>query len=74
VNCYDCALKDTTAPAVAVCDRCGCGVCLRHAHVVGLLMERAPGSGPSVGRRLARRVTCPSCHEAEAFDHVRCAG
>jgi len=74
VNCYDCALVDTAVPAVAVCDRCGCGVCVQHAHVSGLLVERMVGTGRGYGRNLARRVTCGVCREAEVFDHVRCAG
>ncbi|GHA11812.1 hypothetical protein GCM10010389_58560 [Streptomyces echinoruber] len=75
MNCYDCALEDTTAPAVAVCDRCGRGVCARHAHAPGRLpgrpVPRTAGAGPDSGRRPARRVTCRACREAESFDPVR---
>ncbi|MDN3028988.1 DUF2180 family protein [Streptomyces sp. S.PB5] len=74
MHCYDCALEDTATPAIAVCARCGCGVCLRHASVLGQLVRHSVGMGPSCGRKPARRVTCRTCHEAEAFDHVRRVG
>ncbi|PWI17975.1 hypothetical protein DI272_30315 [Streptomyces sp. Act143] len=70
VDCYDCALEDTATPAIAVCGRCGCGVCVQHACVLGQQVRRAAGTGLSYGRKPARRVTCRTCHEAEAFDHV----
>lgn len=74
MDCYDCALEDTATPAIAVCDSCGCGVCVRHAHVSGRLVERLGGPRPGYRRKLARRLTCGVCRAVEAFDHVRCAG
>ncbi|MEV3858177.1 DUF2180 family protein [Streptomyces sp. NPDC050095] len=74
MQCYDCALKDSATPAIAVCDRCGCGVCLGHAHVSGQLVRHLAGMGQSCGDRPARRMTCPVCHEAEALAPVRRTG
>jgi hypothetical protein len=30
MNCYECAKAGTAQPAVALCYRCGCGLCLAH--------------------------------------------
>ncbi|CCK32475.1 hypothetical protein BN159_8097 [Streptomyces davaonensis JCM 4913] len=73
MHCYECALEDTATPAIAVCMRCGCAVCLKHAKVAERLVHHDAGLGQTYGPRPARRVTCPTCHDAEAFE-VRHAG
>ncbi|MEU9733901.1 DUF2180 family protein [Streptomyces sp. NPDC048002] len=74
MQCYECALEDEAAPAVAMCVRCGCGVCLRHAHVADQAVPHEAGLGLTYGPRTARRVTCATCHAAEAFARERRAG
>jgi hypothetical protein len=40
MNCYECAKRESTTPAVSVCRTCGAGLCLEHTreaamHLVG---------------------------------------
>ncbi|MET8471785.1 DUF2180 family protein [Streptomyces sp. NPDC004856] len=65
MNCYDCAMEEKVATAVAVCRRCGAGVCVTHAHVTRGAIHRAAGTGLSESHAQARHIACGVCHHAE---------
>ncbi|MBY8885507.1 DUF2180 family protein [Streptomyces sp. PTM05] len=65
MNCYDCVLDGTVAPAVAVCSRCGSGVCLDHVRVTAEHPHRVTGTGVATLSGTARRATCATCRAAE---------
>jgi hypothetical protein len=65
MNCYDCLTLQEISAAVAVCTRCGAGLCLDHAHVAPQTVHEAAGTGRSTHSHNARRLTCGVCHEAE---------
>ncbi|GGO43474.1 hypothetical protein GCM10012287_06730 [Streptomyces daqingensis] len=65
MNCYDCLSRQRTTVAVAVCTRCGAGLCLDHAHVAPEIVHESAGTGVTAHSRNARRFTCGICHEAE---------
>ncbi|MCY9784138.1 DUF2180 family protein [Nocardiopsis sp. EMB25] len=69
VECYDCARKGQAVSAVAVCMRCGAGVCLEHAHETPVEVRRAASPGQSEMPDPARHITCPVCFHAEGLDH-----
>ena len=53
MNCFECAKANDTVSAVAVCDRCGVGLCLDHlvearAHRVGGTLYACPHGLPSL--------------------------
>ncbi|MGW1544656.1 DUF2180 family protein [Streptomyces sp. NPDC002309] len=63
MHCYDCAadaLRPVQSSAVAVCARCGAGMCSGH-----LIVSRVPIPGASAQVPEARRLTCDICFEAE---------
>ncbi|MFZ3573061.1 DUF2180 family protein [Streptomyces sp. BH097] len=68
MNCYDCAAADTSVSAVAVCRRCGAGICVQHAHVGHVSVPRTAGTGLSESHALARHLTCDVCHHAEVAE------
>ncbi|MGH4030405.1 DUF2180 family protein [Actinomycetota bacterium Odt1-20B] len=74
MNCYDCALADEAVAAVAVCHRCGVGLCAEHVRVGREPVPRTAGMGLSHSTRLARHVTCPVCHGAEVPEYLGSAG
>ncbi|MFJ4466518.1 DUF2180 family protein [Streptomyces sp. NPDC089424] len=66
MNCYDCAadaLRPVQSPAVAVCARCGAGMCSGHLHATRVPVPGA--AGVSAQAPDARRLTCGICYEAE---------
>lgn len=64
--CYDCSNRaGTSTPAVAMCVRCGAGVCHAHAHVSHPLAYAIVGAGRATHDRPARHITCDACREAE---------
>ncbi|MFJ8057615.1 DUF2180 family protein [Streptomyces sp. NPDC096142] len=65
MNCYDCAVADTPAAAVASCTTCGAGICLAHAHASSYLLHRPSGMGVATLPRAARRILCATCRDAE---------
>lgn len=65
MNCYDCLALEQKTVAVAVCSRCGAGLCLDHAHLAPQTVHEAAGTGRSTHTHNARRLTCGVCHEAE---------
>jgi len=65
MNCYDCLSRQDATVAVAVCTRCGAGLCLDHAHVAPQIVHESVGTGRSTHSPDARRFTCGLCHEAE---------
>jgi hypothetical protein len=65
MNCYDCLTRQETTVAVAMCTRCGAGLCLNHAHVSPQVVYEAAGTGKTSHSLDARRFTCGLCHEAE---------
>lgn len=65
MNCFDCPDQAAT-PAVAICGRCGAGLCRTHAitadetlTVAAAINRRIPVSPP------ARKLRCATCHAAE---------
>lgn len=67
MNCFEIAHTGPEVPAVAVCARCGAGLCREHAitHPDHLMVTRP------VNRRVrvqppARRILCGVCTAAEA--------
>jgi hypothetical protein len=70
MNCFDCAVETrastvvpSPASAVAICARCGAGICGTHLHVTS---DPIPGpSDSSTPVPEARRLTCGVCYEAE---------
>ncbi|MGH4033816.1 DUF2180 family protein [Actinomycetota bacterium Odt1-20B] len=67
MKCYDCAQIGQLVDAVAVCRRCGGGICVAHASVTDEEVRHLTGMGLSHGPRSARRMTCTVCHEAESL-------
>ena len=72
MQCYDCAVENKTAPAVAVCSTCGAGLCVDHS-VLGHADEWTASVGnPSASKLPGRRILCQTCsasgaaHEASA--------
>ena len=70
MNCLDCQPGET--PAVAVCGRCGAGLCTDHLieseeHLTFLMPIRVPvqASPP------ARKLRCSRCAAAEHAQHER---
>ncbi len=66
MNCLDCARVGESYPAVAVCGRCGAGLCLDH---VCEGEEQLTATAP-INRRIAvgppaRRLRCAHCEAAE---------
>ncbi len=66
MNCLECAEADSTTAAVAVCGRCGAGLCRDHLHEGG----ETPTVTAPIARQvpvepLARRVRCMKCESAE---------
>ncbi|ATL29344.1 DUF2180 family protein [Streptomyces formicae] len=67
MNCYDCHTQERPGiPAVAICHRCGAGLCPDHAHATPTTLHRVHGTGLATGPRPARRITCHTCRAAEA--------
>ncbi len=48
VNCYECAKDDREAPAIAICQNCGAGLCDHHARED---IEKPGPGGTSIGCR-----------------------
>ncbi|WP_199896520.1 DUF2180 family protein [Streptomyces niger] len=65
MNCFDCTQERKSVPAVAVCCHCGTGVCAEHLVLRTEEVHHDMGTGPSWGKRSARRATCPTCNSAE---------
>ena len=66
MNCFDCALRHEESTAVAVCHRCGVGVCTDDAYVTEVFIHRPLGMVRSTLPVPARQVACATCHAAEA--------
>ena len=68
MNCYDCLPRETghpsTTPAVAVCRRCGAGLCVDHVRAEPETIHQVAGTGTASSEG-ARRLTCALCHDAE---------
>ena len=65
MNCYDCALSDTTNSAVALCHDCGAALCPDHIipgqhtlYVMKATSHHAPVEPPE------RRIWCQTCAAA----------
>lgn len=65
MHCYDCQREGTVASAVAVCRRCGAGLCAGHTREGPETVHEAAGTGRHTHSPGARRLTCSVCHEAE---------
>ncbi|MYQ75825.1 MULTISPECIES: DUF2180 family protein [unclassified Streptomyces] len=65
MNCYDCHTSDVSTPALAVCRRCGAGICGAHSTAVPHTLHRINGVGVATLPRVARRLVCPTCCAAE---------
>lgn len=66
MHCYDCAadaLRPVQSSAVAVCARCGAGMCSGHLNVSRVPVDGTAGSSAQLPE--ARRLTCGICSEAE---------
>jgi hypothetical protein len=73
VDCYDCAGKGHTKPAVGACVRCGAGLC---AACVRVEEERVEQHG-TLGNPLAgttRKLLCASCDEVLADRDLHSVG
>jgi len=74
MRCYDCAHAQTgtgagsgtAAEAVAVCRRCGAGLCAEHAYERPQTVYEPAGTGTYARSPEGRRLTCAVCHEAES--------
>ncbi|MFJ9413799.1 DUF2180 family protein [Streptomyces sp. NPDC101227] len=66
MKCYDCALADKAVEAVGSCHHCGAGVCLQHCHATLEPGHRLAGVGQTTLPRLAREITCLTCHFAQS--------
>jgi hypothetical protein len=71
VNCFDCPDNPGT-PAVAICGRCGAGLCRAHTHtknetltITAAINRTIPVSPP------ARKLRCGACHAAEQAQGAR---
>ncbi len=66
MNCLECVRGDRTTTAVAVCGRCGAGLCRDHLHEGGeTLTVMAPIARQVPVEPLARRLRCAECESAE---------
>lgn len=63
MNCFDC-LPERERAAVAVCHRCGAGVCPEHVHHGRQPVHEVHGTGLATQRKSARLLSCGVCHEA----------
>jgi hypothetical protein len=64
MNCLDCG--DLPSPAVAMCARCGAGLCSEHVVVRDeTLTVRVPINRPVAVWPPARRLRCARCDAAE---------
>lgn len=76
MNCFDCrpdALRPVPTAALAVCARCGAGICGTHVHLSADPLPAPAGSSAPPAE--ARRLTCGVCYTAEraAADRLRVA-
>ncbi|MFM9369964.1 DUF2180 family protein [Streptomyces sp. Da 82-17] len=65
MNCYECAQRGGTTEAVAVCRRCGAGICPEHVYTETQELQETANPGKVMPERPARRLTCPTCNAAE---------
>ncbi len=66
MNCLECAEAAKTTAAIAVCGRCGAGLCGTHLNEGGeTLTVMAPIARQVPVEPLARRVRCGKCESAE---------
>ncbi|AXK36307.1 DUF2180 family protein [Streptomyces armeniacus] len=65
MNCFDCP-PDRERTAVAVCHRCGAGLCRDHAHTGVETVHAVHGTGRATHTPSARRLSCGTCREAES--------
>ncbi|MCF6525366.1 DUF2180 family protein [Streptomyces sp. JJ36] len=61
--CYDC-LPERETTAVAVCHRCGAGVCSEHVHQGREPVHEVHGTGVATQSTAARQLSCGVCHAA----------
>jgi hypothetical protein len=68
MNCYDCAIHNTTQRAVAICHDCGAGLCVDHAHTHDRYLQRMVPLGMFLNveppGRIIQCVTCSNANEA----------
>ncbi|MFE0511716.1 DUF2180 family protein [Streptomyces sp. NPDC058964] len=62
--CYDCPESLPTG-AVAVCARCGVGLCRAHLHEGRVGIQDVVGTGRATHDRPVRHITCKICQSAE---------
>lgn len=65
MNCFECHASGAVSPSIAVCRRCGAGLCAEHVTTGSDTLHRPAGTGLATNPRPARRLTCPTCHQAE---------
>ncbi|MFG3256813.1 DUF2180 family protein [Streptomyces sp. NPDC048172] len=65
MDCYDCLPRAAERHAVAVCRRCGAGLCVDHVRLSPETVHQVAGTGTASSEKRARRITCGVCHEAE---------
>ncbi len=66
MNCLECAADAGPVPAVAVCGRCGAGLCRDHLHEgEEVLTMMVPIARTVPVEPLARRLRCAKCEAAE---------
>ncbi len=62
LRCYECALKDETEEAVAICIMCGKGICMGHAHRIDLpIWEGGYPIPVKVLKKGLPRFVCSDC-------------
>ena len=65
MNCLECAKKEVSRPAVALCRSCCAALCLDHAEIVPQRPEmRVLVRGTATPPIAARQVLCRTCREA----------
>ena len=65
MNCYDCVIKNTTQPAIAICHDCGAGICTDHANTeTKYLTTMVPLGMPVAVEPPGRIIRCNTCANA----------
>jgi hypothetical protein len=65
MNCYDCVIKNTTKPAIAIRHDCGAGICADHVNIEPKYLTRIfPLGMPVAVEPPGRIIRCNTCANA----------
>jgi hypothetical protein len=65
MNCFDCSRDGRQVPAVAICVRCGAGICADCARLESRRLDQHATLGRPI-EGVTRALTCVSCDEVLA--------